>query len=107
MRANLAESAGVDPADHRDGPDRHRGDPRHPDLIAGLGVPVADEAGVPPSSSASRGTAESPPPDFYGNYVLSQGSRQSQELARGGRPGAGAGPGKLWLVEVKQVVGRH
>src|ERR1700739_107849 len=24
--------------------------------------------------------------NFYGNYVLSQGSRQSQGLARGGRP---------------------
>ena len=46
--------------------------------------------------------------NFYGNYVSSQGSRQSQELERARPPPVrAAGPGELWLVEVKQVVGRH
>jgi hypothetical protein len=45
--------------------------------------------------------------NFYGNHLMSRGSRQRQELASAGRSGAGAGPGELWLVEVKQVVGRH
>ena len=45
--------------------------------------------------------------NFYGNYVLSQGPRQSQGLARRPPPLRAAGAGEFFLHPVKRVVGQH